>query len=159
MENIPAKLATLLSEWSEIMKKIKPLNTPMPLAGLLVIAALALPGCVADDLAADDSVRAPVQASDNYPITLTKGAKTLAVRPCGDWSKDLADTSDNTSYPNLGCAVQTDLAAMIADPNTLVVPKKVPARYSDKDVAAVTRSGSFVNVTNLPSNYKYTSSP
>ncbi|MEP6826506.1 MAG: CpaD family pilus assembly lipoprotein [Aestuariivirga sp.] len=141
------------------MKKIKLLNTPTPLAGLLIIAALALPGCVADDLKADDSVRAPVQASDNYPITLTKGAKKLAVRPCGDWSKDLADTSDNTSYPNLGCAVQTDLAAMIADPNTLVVPKKVPARYSDSDVAAANRSSSFVNNTNLLSNYAYHSSP
>ena len=39
MENIPAKLVTLLSEWSEIMKKIKPLNAQMPLAGLLVIEA------------------------------------------------------------------------------------------------------------------------
>ena len=245
MENILAKLATLLSEWSEIMKKIKPLNTQTPLAGLLIIAALALPGCVADDLAADDGVRTPVQASDNYPITLTKGAKTLdvasndaslspqqidavrgfvnqatsagvtpltvtrpsgggnsarvaseiaslmvsegvarnavnfrvykaastapvrvsfistyaATKPCGDWSKDLADTSDNTSYPNLGCAVQADLAAMIADPNTVIFPKTIPARYSNSDVAAANRSSTFVNTTNMLSNYSYHTSP
>ena len=227
------------------MKKTTPLNTPTPLAGLLIVAALALSGCVADDLKADDSIRSPVQASDNYPITVTKGAKTLdvasnnaslsqqqinavrgfvhqatltgatpvivarpsgggnsarvaseiaslmvsegvarnavdfrvykaastapvrisvistyaATKPCGDWSKDLADTSDNTSYPNLGCAVQTDLAAMIADPNTLIVPKTVPARYSNSDVAAANRSSTFVNNTNLLSNYAYHSSP
>ena len=245
MENIPAKLATLLSEWSEIMKKTTPLNTPTPLAGLLIVAALALSGCVADELKTDDSVRSPVHASDNYPIVRIKGPHTLEMgskykslnpeqtnavetfiqlakqsgakemtveRPsgggnsasvaseiaslmvagglarsdvdfrvynassmapvrvsysstyagtkrCGDWSKDLADTSDNTSYPNLGCAVQADLAAMIADPNTLIVPKTAPTRYSNSDVRAVNRSSTFVNNTNLLSNYAYHSSP
>ena len=227
------------------MKKSKPLGTQTPLAGLLVLAALALPGCVSQDMFGDDGLRAPVHASDKYPITLTKGPQNLEVasnkgslsprqvndvrgfihqamqagsttltveRPsgggnsvrlaseiaslmvtegvprnavdfrvykggstapvrvsfistyaatkrCGDWSTDLADTSDNTSYPNLGCAVQTNLAAMIADPNTLVVPKTIPPKYSGPDVFAVNRSDGFVNATSLPTNYKYTSSP
>ena len=43
--------------------------------------------------------------------------------PCGDWSKDLADTYDNRPSPNLGCAIQHNIAAMISDPRDLAAPK------------------------------------
>jgi pilus assembly protein CpaD len=39
---------------------------------------------------------------------------------CGDWSKSLGDTSDNGTPPNFGCAVQHNIAAMVADPRDLV---------------------------------------
>ena len=245
MANIPAKLVTLLSEQSEIMKKSKPLSTQVSVASLLVFAALALPGCITADLQADDSIRTPVHASDNYPITVRKGPQVLEVaanngslsprqinavrgfihqamqagvtpltveRPsgggnsarvaseiaslmvnegvartgvdfrvykagsmapvrvsfistyastkkCGDWSTDLSDTSENTAYPNLGCAVQTNLAAMVADPDTLVVPKTKAPKVSGPDVAAVYRAESYSNSTTLLTNYKYSSSP
>ena len=245
MANTPAKLATLLSEWSDIMKNSKPLSTQTSVATLLLLAALALPGCVAEAIEGDDQIHAAVHASDKYPITVKKGPQVLEVasnkgglsagqenavrgfvhkamqagitpltverpsgggnsarvaseiasvmvtegvarsavnfrvykggstspvrvsfistyastKPCGDWSQDLTETSDNTSYPNLGCAVQTNLAAMIVDPDTLVVPKTVTPKYSGSDVAAVFRSTSQVNNTTLLSNYKYSSSP
>jgi pilus assembly protein CpaD len=42
---------------------------------------------------------------------------------CGDWSADLAVTSDNSTAPNFGCAVQQNIAAQVADPRDLVEPR------------------------------------
>ncbi len=35
---------------------------------------------------------------------------------CGDWSSDLTNTSRNEPYPNLGCSIQSNIAAMVANP-------------------------------------------
>jgi len=43
--------------------------------------------------------------------------------PCGDWSKDLGGTAGNVTAPNFGCAVQHNIAAMVADPRDLVQPQ------------------------------------
>jgi pilus assembly protein CpaD len=40
--------------------------------------------------------------------------------PCGDWSVNAADTSENLPMPNFGCSVQQNIAAQIADPRDLV---------------------------------------
>lgn len=40
--------------------------------------------------------------------------------PCGDWSKNLGDTAGNTTPANMGCAVQTNIAAQVADPRDLI---------------------------------------
>jgi pilus assembly protein CpaD len=46
------------------------------------------------------------------------------VANCGDaWSEDLASTGDNQPMPNFGCAVQNNIAAMVADPRDLVQPR------------------------------------
>jgi pilus assembly protein CpaD len=42
---------------------------------------------------------------------------------CGDWSKDLAATSDNSTAPDFGCSVQQNIAAEVADPRDLVAPQ------------------------------------
>ncbi len=49
--------------------------------------------------------------------------------PCGDWSTDLANTASNQTAPNFGCAVQHNIAAMVADPRDLVSPQ--PTTDSD----------------------------
>ena len=51
---------------------------------------------------------------------------------CGDWSKNLGDTASNRSSPNLGCAVQKNLAAQVADPRDLI-------EMRDNDPADATR--------------------
>lgn len=38
---------------------------------------------------------------------------------CGDWSKNVADTSSNLPTRNFGCANQHNIAAMVADPRDL----------------------------------------
>lgn len=40
--------------------------------------------------------------------------------PCGDWSQDASDESDNLPMPDFGCSVQHNVAAMVADPRDLV---------------------------------------
>jgi pilus assembly protein CpaD len=44
-----------------------------------------------------------------------------------DWSKDWADTMDNQPTPSFGCAVQSNIAAMVADPRDLVQPRTMDA--------------------------------
>jgi pilus assembly protein CpaD len=44
---------------------------------------------------------------------------------CGDWSEDLAESGDNSPPPNFGCAVQTNIAAMVADPRDLIQPREM----------------------------------
>lgn len=39
--------------------------------------------------------------------------------PCGDWSEDVAMTASNEPMPNFGCAVQHNIAAMVANPRDL----------------------------------------
>jgi pilus assembly protein CpaD len=39
---------------------------------------------------------------------------------CGDWSQDLSSTGKNDTAPNFGCAVQQNIAAMVADPRDLM---------------------------------------
>jgi pilus assembly protein CpaD len=48
------------------------------------------------------------------------GAHTEA---CGDWSANLAETQPNDTAPNFGCAVQQNMAAMVASPRDLVGPQ------------------------------------
>lgn len=40
--------------------------------------------------------------------------------PCGDWSVNAGDTSNNLPMPNFGCSVQQNIAAQVADPRDLV---------------------------------------
>lgn len=47
-------------------------------------------------------------------------ARTAA---CGDWSEDLFYTADNRTAANFGCSNQHNIAAMVADPRDLLVPR------------------------------------
>ena len=42
--------------------------------------------------------------------------------PCGDWSANAGDTTSNLPMPNMGCATQHNIAAMVADPRDFVSP-------------------------------------
>jgi pilus assembly protein CpaD len=53
---------------------------------------------------------------------------------CGDWSENLAFTAENQTAENFGCAVQHNIAAMIADPRDLVSPR--PFETADGNRAA-----------------------
>jgi pilus assembly protein CpaD len=44
-------------------------------------------------------------------------------KACGDWSEDLAVTRRNAPSPNLGCATQNNIAAMVADPRDFIGPQ------------------------------------
>lgn len=49
-------------------------------------------------------------------------AYTAHTKPCGDWSEDETFTLENHTSANFGCAVQQNIAAMVADPRDLLGP-------------------------------------
>lgn len=52
---------------------------------------------------------------------------------CGDdWSQNLARNYSNTPYPNMGCAGQKNLAAMISNPADLLGPRTMGPREADR---------------------------
>lgn len=57
--------------------------------------------------------------------------------PCGDWSANAADTADNLPMPDLGCANQHNVAAMVADPRDLEGPRGMDAPDATRRTAVV----------------------
>jgi pilus assembly protein CpaD len=51
---------------------------------------------------------------------------------CGFWPTNLAREPRNLPYPNLGCAQQKNLAAMIANPADLVSPASMTSRPAER---------------------------
>ena len=58
------------------------------------------------------------------PVQLTYIRSVAVTKECGDWSSDMADTSSNEPYSNNGCSTQNNIAAMVVNPNDLVVPRQ-----------------------------------
>ncbi len=101
----------------------------------LLVALPVLAGCVTDDepLAYDNSIR--YGGSESHPIKL-QGGRAVA-KSCGRWEKDLFDTEQNLLNPNHGCAVQSNVAAMIARPADINRKPKLGTRNSSLDIEAV----------------------
>jgi pilus assembly protein CpaD len=59
----------------------------------------------------------------DFKVEISFIAYRASTTPCGDWSNNLANTSDNLTPRNFGCAVQQNVAAMIADPRDLQGPR------------------------------------
>jgi len=81
----------------------------------------------------------------SHPVTDGDGRVELSfvsfvahTNPCGDWSVNAADTASNLPMPNFGCAVQNNIAAMVANPHDLEHPR-------DMDQADATRRATVVN--------------
>jgi len=59
------------------------------------------------------------------PVQLTYIRSVAVTKECGDWSTDSATTSNNELHRNYGCAMQNNIAAMVVNPNDLVVPRQM----------------------------------
>jgi len=64
-------------------------------------------------------------AGDAAPIRVAFLAMSAATaEPCGSWPEDvLARSDENKNYHNFGCATQSNLAAQIANPADLIMPR------------------------------------
>ena len=71
-----------------------------------------------------DRVRfASYAGGSTSPVRLSYVSTYAKTVPCGIWNEDSAtETSENNLMTNHGCAVQANIAAMVAYPETLVVP-------------------------------------
>ena len=56
---------------------------------------------------------------------------------CGDWSESLAYSADNQTPKNFGCAVQQNIAAMVADPRDLLGPRHMDAPDTRRRMTAI----------------------
>lgn len=59
----------------------------------------------------------------NAPIVLSYSRYVATASPCGNWTMNYGHNPNNINSPNLGCATQNNLAAMLADPADLVTPR------------------------------------
>ena len=57
------------------------------------------------------------------PIRLSYHAIAAHVAKCGVWDHDLSRQTDNRNYTNFGCATQSNLAAIVANPADLLAPR------------------------------------
>jgi pilus assembly protein CpaD len=106
----------------------------------VVALSASLAGCALDDFAKEDAFE-PYGGSKQHPIKVVNG-KAIASK-CGDWSENIAETSDNEMAENHGCAVQSNIAAMAAQPRDLVRARKMTRGPADSRVAAIKKvSGS-----------------
>ncbi|WP_196504961.1 CpaD family pilus assembly protein [Aestuariivirga litoralis] len=96
------------------------------------------------------------RGAGNGPVRISFVSSYAKTKTCGDWSEDLTTTASNDGYPNLGCAVQSNIAAMVANPETLDVPKPASIKQAGTSVLAVQRQERSVNEVTIPSNYGYT---
>jgi pilus assembly protein CpaD len=105
----------------------------LALAATLLVVPLA--GCVTDDIVTQDDTIMPYGGSKMHPIKVVNGQ--AMVEPCGQWPEDLSDSSSNGMSPNHGCAVQANIAAMAANPNDLVKPRRRSPSPAYQGVKAV----------------------
>ena len=102
-------------------------------AGSISISAAANDASAAERIAGElSALGVPRNRISVVPPGMTDVPRTVAISfiryravspACGNWSENLADTYDNRQQPNFGCAVQHNIAAMIADPRDLATPK------------------------------------
>ncbi|MFO1034048.1 MAG: CpaD family pilus assembly lipoprotein [Hyphomicrobiales bacterium] len=73
------------------------------------------------------------------PLQISYVKAYAHTKPCGDWSRDAGDTSKNEPMPNFGCAVQSNIAAMLANPEDLTGTRARSPGYADPSVVMVTK--------------------
>ncbi|MBY0560908.1 CpaD family pilus assembly protein [Hyphomicrobium sp.] len=67
------------------------------------------------------------------PLRLSYMRYVAEAPECGqDWSENLAANYQNTPYPNMGCAGQRNLAAMVANPADLLGPRTMTSRDANR---------------------------
>lgn len=116
------------------------------------IASLAISEGIPRQMIAVSSYAGPADG----PVRLSYVSSRPSVRACGNWPEDLAlSTAQNTSYENLGCAVQTNIAAMVDNPDTLNKPVPTDLSTSPSQTNAIDRMNTRVNDVTLPTNYDY----
>ncbi len=69
-------------------------------------------------VATHDAPMGDMRVEVNYVAYQANVAKA-----CGDWSENLSFTMHNRTPANFGCAVQQNIAAMVADPRDLISPR------------------------------------
>lgn len=57
------------------------------------------------------------------PVQISFTRKVAVTKECGDWSRNVNDNWSNEPHPNFGCAMQHNVAAMVANPEDFENPR------------------------------------
>jgi pilus assembly protein CpaD len=68
-------------------------------------------------------VQSTYDGSASQPVVVSYIRTYAVTQECGNWDEDLAITYSNSGYDNFGCSVQNNVAAMVANPQDLVMPR------------------------------------
>ena len=66
--------------------------------------------------------------SDVVSLSFTR--KVASTKECGDWSTNLGQDAKNEPYPNFGCSLQNNLAAMAANPEDFERPRTMGPNHA-----------------------------
>ena len=80
---------------------------------------------------------ATYRAGATAPVRLTYVSSYGTSLKCGQWTEDATETENNMLAPNHGCAVQANIAAMVANPETLSVPAATDPIVAEPVVAGL----------------------
>lgn len=70
-------------------------------------------------------------------VNLSFTRYTATASPCGDWSHNANDSSENSTMPDFGCAMQNNVAAMVADPRDLLTPRPMEAADAERRATVI----------------------
>jgi pilus assembly protein CpaD len=73
--------------------------------------------------------------SDVVSLSFTR--KVATTKECGDWSKNLGENSKNEPYPNFGCTIQNNLAAMVSNPEDFERPRTMGPKRAAGQMTAM----------------------
>jgi pilus assembly protein CpaD len=71
------------------------------------------------------------------PVRISFNKSYARTKPCGDWSIDVTNSRSNELAPNHGCAVQSNIAAMLSNPEDIEIPRTETAALGSTRVDAV----------------------
>ncbi|MBL8788943.1 MAG: CpaD family pilus assembly protein [Rhizobiales bacterium] len=96
----------------------------------------------------------PAPASAPVRIGYVKAMAHTA--PCGNWSMDAANEFKNEQMPNHGCAVQANIAAMLANPQDVVTPQPMSPAQAASGTAAIKKiSNGQSSASSMPSIFGF----
>ena len=73
--------------------------------------------------------------SDVVSLSFTR--KEATTKECGDWTKNLGENSKNEPFPNFGCSLQNNLAAMVANPEDFEQPRSMGPTVAASQMSAM----------------------
>jgi pilus assembly protein CpaD len=68
-------------------------------------------------------VSATYNGGRTAPVVVSFARHFASSPECGDWSQSITETGHNEPYANFGCAQQHNIAALVANPQDLNVPR------------------------------------
>lgn len=77
-----------------------------------------------------------VEAPGHVRLSFT-AVKARVASECGVWPTDISTGFKNQNYENFGCATQSNLAAIVADPNDLIEPRGRGAINAERTAVVV----------------------